>query len=341
MCVVIYSSNYHPAHAQHMHAYALALHESGLSVVLWASDAYFTNHSFLRKFPRSSPEPFWSIIVLNMSLQTVIKSVLWRMKKRKILFCVHEPIGSLRDFQDLDLPPLQFVKLLLMRILIKAEILLSSQLIAFSKKSVKELRGIKPTFLHPLIYVDQNSTGAAPLKKFLSYIGTIAKDHAFNEFVGFVDHCLTNDLFPDLRFLIATRSDFDPHHFDRQGAEKAARVVIKSGHMLSDSEINIHYAASAVIWCAYKRSNQSGVLPKAYMFGVPVVATEGTMGEHFEAGQLGAAITSYEMEPVADAVSAILRDYNRLSKNCRNYYKSTFDYKANVFGINRMVLSNE
>lgn len=323
-----------------MHAYALASQESGMSVVLWASAKYFENHEFLRSFPQHHARPCAAIIVLNMSLTTVLRSVVWRLQGRKIVFCVHEPISKITDFQNLKLSTLQLAKLRAMRILIRLQIVLSSMLIAYSRKTVSELNKTKPIVTHPLLYVDQNTSISSVVKDHIAYIGTIANDHAFPEFVAFVEHCLEYELFPNQRFLIATRSEFDKDHFVRWGLQKAARVSIQSGCILSDSQINACYSRAKIVWCAYSRSNQSGVLPKAYMFGSPVIVLAGIMDDHFQAGVLGEAITSYAVNDIVQSVNLILNDYTQLSKNCRRYYTSTFDYKANLEAVKKLVHTN-
>ena len=356
MYVALYSSNYHPAHAQHMHAYALALQSCGLSVCIWANEAYRTNHPELRQFlwmeqdssaARNAPKCKLAI-VLNMGLKNIPRTILWRMSGWKVLFCVHEPIRNMADFQNLGLSKREMAKLRAMRALIWLQIRLSTALIAYSRKTVMELAGIKPVVQHPLLYVDQ-ITEAEPLinaPNAISYIGTIAKDHAFAEFLAFVEHCLESQLFPDQRFVIATRSTFDPNHFAAWGAAAAGRVTVQSGRLLSDKEINGFYAEAAVIWCAYRRSNQSGVLPKAYMFGVPVIVSRSLTNlivadDHFHATELGAEIKSYALNDIALAVQSILADRPRLSKACRTCYLETFDYKANIPTLKKMVNAYE
>jgi hypothetical protein len=343
MNVALYSSNYHPAHAQHMHAYALALQDCGLSVCLWAPAVYFEKHIFLRGFSRASDTPCEVVIVLNMGLMNIPHSALWRLQGRRVLFCVHEPIHDISDYKSVGLSKMQFAKLWVMRFLIIVQIWLSTSLIAFSRKTVRELAGGKRVVIHPLLYVDQNTNPSPPVSphQTIAYIGSIARDHAFGEFVNFVEHCLENDLFSEYRFVIATSSAFEKSHFAAWGPEKASRVVVQSGRFLSDEEINVFYAGAAVLWCAYKRSNQSGVLPKAYMFGVPVLVKSATTHDYFQANRLGMEITSYAVDDITQAIDSILSDRKRFSNYCRNFYKTTFDYKANLPVIKKLMFLHE
>jgi hypothetical protein len=381
MYVALYSSNYHPAHAQHMHAYARALQACGLSVCLWAPSAYFDNHAALRGFartdgdgsgrelgrelgPRSRPPRCDVVIVLNMGLGNLMRTPVWRMQGRRVLFCVHEPIRNMAEFDILGLSKRQLAKLWVQRALIGLQIRLSSALIAFSRKTAAELnakpvsknQAQKQVVLHPLLYVDQNAasdlqtpdpqnpepqTHAPQTPNAIAYIGTIASDHAFAPFVAFVEHCLKTGLFPEHRFVIATKSAFDPNHFAALGAQAARRVTVQSGRLLSEDAINGFYASAAVIWCAYYRSNQSGVLPKAYMFGVPVLSGPQQRDDHVQPGVLGAEIASYAVQDIAQAVQSILADHPQLSNACRRYYLATFDYKSNLPVVKKMVFAHD
>ena len=49
------------------------------------------------------------------------------------------------------------------------------------------------------------------------------------------------------------------------------RLKLVVGKPMSNLEINNYFNKSLVVWNAYRRSMQSGVLPKAYMFGTPVI----------------------------------------------------------------------
>ena len=73
---------------------------------------------------------------------------------------------------------------------------------------------------------------------FFSYIGTIAPDHSFKEYVDFVEWALENDELPSMKFLIATKSAFEAP----EGLRKSERVVIKQGRPMSNEEINDYYS---------------------------------------------------------------------------------------------------
>jgi glycosyltransferase involved in cell wall biosynthesis len=109
------------------------------------------------------------------------------------------------------------------------------------------------------------------------------------------------------------------------------RLTIKSGRPLSNSEMNAAYGSSLVIWNAYKRSMQSGVLPKAYMFGTPILISAANRSEFFVDGEHGAEVsTRFETRELADAVLRIAKDFEHYSRACRAAFLRHFDYRANA-----------
>ena len=140
----------------------------------------------------------------------------------------------------------------------------------------------------------------------------------------------TIDPFKDLKFLIATRSHFSN---ERQAkidqCASTGRLVVQSGTPMTNVEINQYYAKSLVVWNAYKRSMQSGVLPKAYMFGAPVLVSVANQNEYFENGVHGALVSNcYNLDEFVKAVITIRSNWFATSQNCRNYYLRNFDYRV-------------
>jgi hypothetical protein len=111
----------------------------------------------------------------------------------------------------------------------------------------------------------------------------------------------------------------------------AGRLVIKSGRPLSNSEINEAYGSSLVIWNVYRRSMQSGVLPKAYLFGTPVLISAANRSEFFVDGEHGVEVsTRYDARELADSVRRVAVNFTRHSQSCRAAFLRHFDYRANA-----------
>jgi glycosyltransferase involved in cell wall biosynthesis len=168
------------------------------------------------------------------------------------------------------------------------------------------------------------------LRVFITYIGTVAEDHAFAEFVQLMYSSIINKTLLPYQFLIATRSKIpDKYSSIIQFGIYSERLIVQSGASMTNNQINYFYSQSFVVWNAYKRSMQSGVLPKAYMFGTPVIVSVSNQSEFFENGVHGALISDqYTSEDFESAIFEIQKNWPKLSENCRNFYLNKFDYRA-------------
>ena len=131
-------------------------------------------------------------------------------------------------------------------------------------------------------------------------------------------------------FLIATRSSLDVMIRERlkQGI-RTARVKILEGVPLSNQTINDCYAQSWVVWNAYLRSMQSGVLPKAYMFGTPVLISELNRSDFFVDVRHGVEISSsFTFSEIESAILNIQNNFTFFTKSCKDMFNRTFHYKA-------------
>jgi glycosyltransferase involved in cell wall biosynthesis len=167
-------------------------------------------------------------------------------------------------------------------------------------------------------------------RSFISYIGTIAEDHAFKEFVHLMHESISEGTISGYSFLIATRSRI-PEEMSSiiESGVLSGRLVVQSGTPMTNEQINGFYAQSHLVWNAYKRSMQSGVLPKAYMFGTPVLMSVANQNEYFEDGVHGVLISDrYAFDEFENAVLRLESSWPAISRNCRNYYLQNFDYRA-------------
>jgi glycosyltransferase involved in cell wall biosynthesis len=74
---------------------------------------------------------------------------------------------------------------------------------------------------------------------------------------------------------------------------------------------------------------QSGVLPKAYMFGTPVLMSAINQSEYFDDGVHGALISDrYTSEEFEAAILKMQPSWPVLSENCRAFFLQNFDYRA-------------
>jgi glycosyltransferase involved in cell wall biosynthesis len=111
-------------------------------------------------------------------------------------------------------------------------------------------------------------------------------------------------------------------------------LVIVDGHPLATSEINAFYRRSAVVWNAYHGSMQSGVLPKAFMFGTPVVSRAGNANEYVRDGVTGVLVgDTADTLALRTAVQRVLDRQHEFTFQCREAFLGTFYYRnyARIF----------
>ncbi|WP_233185630.1 glycosyltransferase [Thermotoga sp. SG1] len=96
---------------------------------------------------------------------------------------------------------------------------------------------------------------------------------------------------------------------------------IAHGRPLPNSEINRAYKESFCIWNVYRRSTQSGVLPKAYMFGTPVIANDiGSFLEFVRPEETGKIISlSVDLDEILKNVLEIRKDIDKHPQKAHNF----------------------
>lgn len=170
-------------------------------------------------------------------------------------------------------------------------------------------------------------------KSYFSYIGHAVKGHAFDEFIRFVRFALERE--PSVNFMIATSSNLDGYLKKYRWLQEAidrSRLKIFHGRPLSNQEINHCYQSSFCVWNLYRRSTQSGVLPKAFMFGTPVLASDiGSFAEFVQSSFNGELVSSpICFEEILLKVTHMKKNIDRYSENARMSFMKTFYYKANL-----------
>lgn len=261
-----------------------------------------------------------------------------RLKSRfgaKIIFVFHEPLETFGVYRSLGLPGIEIAKIYARYLVTLTFIQLSDAILlpshkAYSLYEDSLARKINSRYYHlPLLFCDE-SAAERPERKYFSYIGTIAQDHAFDDFVRFIiraseDHELTDRL----RFMIATRNTVPDSRKLREMREKGLLKVI-DGHPLSDEEINRCYAESYCVWNAYNRTTQSGVLAKAGMFGTPAIVLRRNLSEFsIEGKNVVCCENNQDYGQIKEALLKLLHDFRDYSENARDIFEKTFYYRNN------------
>ncbi len=114
------------------------------------------------------------------------------------------------------------------------------------------------------------------------------------------------DAIPDAKILIAgTGEDFST--YERMMVDSSKFVV--ENRWISHDERALMFQRASVVVLPYVEATQSGVVPVAYTYSKPVVATRtGGLPDIVDHGQTGLLVPPRDDEALADAIIALLRD---------------------------------
>jgi len=342
MKATLLSKRFNPGHISHMEANSRLLEERGFDVRFGVHEKFLSFPDCAMKGRESGLADWLALrrgdlfIVWYASVSVVFDLLLVRLFTRATtVYVLHEPYTSFASYRAAGFSWLKTVRVTAISMVSRLICALSDKIVLPSERA---FRAMPSAALQPhryakinLMFADESGPGTQGLSRnFVSYIGTIAEDHAFDDFVRLMNACVDDQALLPLKFLIATRSVVPEKHravIDR--CVSSGRLVLQSGSPMTNSQINHFYAQSFVVWNAYRRSMQSGVLPKAYMFGTPVLVSASNQSEYFEDGVHGALISdSCTSQEFRLAIERLQARWLAVSQNCRNHYLQNFDYRA-------------
>jgi glycosyltransferase involved in cell wall biosynthesis len=341
---LIISLNYNPGHFSHLTANYKLFEELGYDPILYVHKSfcdldigrkYKKDHSLKRlKDSIIKVSVFWFPSINN--IWNIIK--LRFFLKSKILYVYHEPFDSIINYYKSGFGVFKILKICLINIINFPVLILAHNIILPSKLALsvyerKYKRLNKNYTLIPLLFDDEFAKDVdIREKKYISYIGTIAADHAFDNFVNFAIEAMQNNWFPYYQFLIATKSEIPITQ--RKLLENFfmdKKIVIQEGVAMPNSLINKYYENSAVVWNAYNRSMQSGVLPKSYMFGTPVITCVKNNNEFIDNYKTGVSLNDNDNnEEIFNATATILANLKKYSASARKKFLEIFYYKNHI-----------
>jgi len=271
------------------------------------------------------------------------------LTRSSIVYIYHEPLGDFQSYKKAGFSSFKTIIIYLKGFVSFLIAKLSDRLFFPSNNSYNQFLAnstgypAKNISLVNLLFNDE-SEGEFETKllgrEYISYIGTIAEDHAFDEFLRFALYALNHNWFKKYKFLIATKSHISNDQLRGLGKFiEAGRLHIQSGQPLSNQNINLFYKNSLVVWNAYRRSMQSGVLPKAYMFGTPIIVSSANISEFFDDYIHGVIVSDkYLVQEIKLAIEDVITNFEYYSSNCRIKFLTTFHYKAYVKKISNILI---
>jgi len=191
----------------------------------------------------------------------------------------------------------------------------------------------KNVVMIPLLFDDElDHEMDSNTKVHFSYIGHAVKGHMFREYIELIKRIYLEG--SSITFEIATRTDITKLlNHDKLLLEMIDKgvLIVSQGRPLTNAEINQAYERSFCVWNVYRRSTQSGVLPKAFMFGTPVIASNiGSFPEFVRDGENGYLIDDYDFEALSQKLLLVRGNISAMSKNCRTTFENTFHWKAQI-----------
>jgi hypothetical protein len=346
---VVASRKFNPGHYSHVVATYKLLNDRGLLAFMLLHPSFrkmhlddeegiLTNASELRRVGRVD-----LLVVAFPSLRALADIIFMRCRYRtRVVYIFHEPFESIKSYWNAGFRMRKTIRICLIGIINYWIVLLSNKVILPSERAesvfrMKYSHTQKDYAVVPLLFDDEaKANDFGRTRSYIAYIGTIAEDHAFDEFLKFVKDAIGNNIFPDNQYLIATGSSLSPSaRAYISPLVTSGKLVLKEGSPLSNEEINDCYASSLVVWNAYKRSMQSGVLAKSYMFGTPLLVTSSNKSEFFVDRRNGVLISDkYDIGEIEDAIANIIEHFEEYSRICRRQFLDVFYYKAQskVFG---------
>lgn len=253
--------------------------------------------------------------------------------KAKIIYVYHEPIESLKTYIKSGNTIWAIIKIFLKYYVSLIFLLLANIIILPSQKAInlyeKHItKWINTNYFYlPLLYSDEINTVPKQERKYFSYIGSISQDHAFDEFINIIYSLYKKKAFPMLHYLIATWQEIP---YDKRINEmiNAGVLKIEAGKPMTNEEINAHYASTFLVWNAYNRSTQSGVLAKSFMFGTPGLVLKQNLSEFVSNSREVIAIDSNsDYNQIKNAIEFAQNNFVKLSTYARLNFEKNYDYR--------------
>lgn len=332
MKAIVVSLKFNPGHVSHMIASFKQLSELGYDTYFYINEKFveFLPKEFLKDVIIHGKQSIGKVdlaIFLFPSLYNITEIIKIRLRNKcNILYIYHEPILSFKEFKDSGFKGIKLMMLYLKNLVSALIVKMVDIVLLPSNKALynydhNKLYSNKNRHYIPLMYDDEVDETNQCNKEYFSYIGTIASDHSFDKYVNFIRWAIETNWCPEIKFLIATRSECTLDF-------TSPRLSVIAGRPLTNQEINECYAKSYVIWNAYKRTTQSGVLPKAFMFSTPAIILSNNTNEF--------TVSGYNVEEIKDNTSfveiseALLKIYNNLQyykTNARDSFLKKFHYQ--------------
>lgn len=349
--IAIVSLRFNPAFIQHGIAYAKALRELGHEPEFLVDPAYKTFPEIgaaghVRVLDSELRSVAWThAVFLNPAVQNRDLAVALKKNGTRIVYVYHEPWQMSLSYlwseglaATVKASMAHWVTVPTIRL---ADIVILGSRYGLAAYQKWDSRYNRNSVCFPLIYDDEAPSdilGLLPQKRYFAFIGNLCRAHGFDQYLSFMRHALARGM--DIRFLIASRNPI-PNDLLKESLIQTNldRIEIRCGRALDSEEINLCYAESFCVWNLYRRSTQSGVLPKAFMFGTAVIANKiGSFPEYIQQGVNGRFAKAENHQEIVDGLQDIRRNITSYAVNCRRSFHSNFFYRSLLLDLRRILV---
>jgi glycosyltransferase involved in cell wall biosynthesis len=348
--VAIVSLRFNPAFVSLLMAFAKACQKLGFDADFIVDAAYSHFPDLAAVAPtavRSDPilqNSYTHSVFMNVSLGNLALASRLKGRGVKIFYLYHEPCKSpfnyfktegIRDGLTAFVAHHVSVRMLKL-----ADTVILPSKYAAGVYGQGDIRHNRNASYLPLLFddeADKSPPKTCRCRYFFSYVGGICQAHAFDQYFGFMRESLARKW--NFNFMIASRHSL-PAYVLKDGIirRNLDKIEIRCGRPLQNDEINRCYSESLCVWNMYRRSTQSGVLPKAFMFGAPVLANRtGSFPEFIQDGFNGKFASAGDNQGIASALENIRENIDRYEMNCRRTFLETFFYRSNLAALSKLL----
>jgi len=353
MKVVFVCNKYSPAHSYSIESYNFVLKSNGITSYIL--NDFFINGDFSKQLDIESislndlkndrDNIVFFFVSPNINNIKTIKKIKRSIKDAKFIYLYHEPINAtvkrelIKD-RGFSIKTIKFIVGLSLfngKRLIKEfdHVVLPSKNANDIYEKVRFFRKKSHSIIH-LQFLSHSLSSSSNNRYFLSYIGTIAENHGFEEFVNYL---LSSSVPGDLKVLIATSSVLDEDVVKKLINKFGERITIQHGSFMSDETISEYYQKTKILWLGYKHSAQSGVLPMSFMYGTPVICSKiSSFNEFAKDGINCEYIDIQNHNSINNAIDKILESFEKYQNGCADTYNVFFNPINNTEKIMRVFL---
>ncbi len=344
MKVLIISKRFSPAHVAHMIGYANLFMDLGYDIFWYLDDKYYTWPG-LMEFGRkvddvTKIDKIDIVVICNSSPYNFLLARKLKKQGAFVIYIFHEPtLGIHRKGESLFDRVKLFVACCLSLMTVKyATIVSLPSKMALNMYRESFLKWNDNIEYFPLLFNDDFNKYKKNTREYMSFLGAAVSSHNFMGFISFIKYAYING--SHFKYIIASRINIDAViNQDEILKEMIRRDVLKINHgsPIPDETMNAYFCESFCIWNVYADSTQSGVLPRAFMLGTPVLASDvGSFPEYITPGENGEFCTN-DMADMLDKVTYIKSNIDIYSNNCRKAFLNTFYYKANMMRMKKIL----